>query len=274
MTIREQMNRFSEEFAKKAIVGNTTWRYYRLGAGAPILWLPGAVRRAALGFAFMERLATRHTVIAPDYPAVQTIDGLFAGLDVILRAEGVDTFVLGGQSYGASLAQAYLAHRGQVVERLILSSGGPANGGKGWVPALYCITLLVRLLPQATVKNLLAGGVIKGISVPAAERTEWEQVIRALMQNDLSRADVVAHFAATADMIRKGIVAPAAYRGWTGRILVLRSEDDPTQGKTDIPRYESLFGRAVEVLSMGDLSHTAYLVNPDKFVELLEQALA
>ncbi len=32
-----------------------TWRYYRMGAGEPILWLTGGLRRAALGFAFMER---------------------------------------------------------------------------------------------------------------------------------------------------------------------------------------------------------------------------
>ena len=94
------------------------------------------------------------------------------------------------------------------------------------------------------------------------------------MRNDLSRADVVSHFAVAADLIRKGIVTPAAYQNWTGRIVVLSAENDPTQGKRDIPRYEKLFGRNVEVVSMGDMGHTAALFNPDKYVELLEQALA
>jgi len=74
MTGLEQMNRFSDRFAKRVIVNNTAWRYYRIGAGTPILWLTGGMRPAAIGFAFMERLATRHTVITPDYPPVQTID--------------------------------------------------------------------------------------------------------------------------------------------------------------------------------------------------------
>jgi len=37
MTGLEQMNRFSDRFAKKVIVNNTAWRYYRIGAGTPIL---------------------------------------------------------------------------------------------------------------------------------------------------------------------------------------------------------------------------------------------
>jgi hypothetical protein len=56
MTISEQINRFSDQYGKSLSVNNTTWRYYRLGEGPPILWLTGGMRRAALGFAFMERL--------------------------------------------------------------------------------------------------------------------------------------------------------------------------------------------------------------------------
>ena len=74
MTILEQMKHFSDRFEKKVMVNDTTWHYYRLGTGKPIFWLTGGLRRAAFGFAFMERLAAHHTVIAPDYPPVQTID--------------------------------------------------------------------------------------------------------------------------------------------------------------------------------------------------------
>jgi pimeloyl-ACP methyl ester carboxylesterase len=273
MTILEQINHFSDRFGKQALVNGTTWRYYRLGAGTPILWLTGGLRRAAFGFAFMERLAARHTVIAPDYPPVQTVDEFIAALDAILQAEGTDTFALGGQSYGGLLAQAYLAHKSQAVERLILSSTGPANYGKAWLPAEYVSIALARLLPEKWVKNLLTGGLLQAVTVPEAERAEWMAAIRAVMQNDLSRADVVSHFAVPADLIRRGIVTPAAYRNWTGRVVVLCAENDPTQSKKDIPRYEKLFGRAVEVVNMGHMGHTAALFDPDQYVALLEQAL-
>lgn len=273
MTVVEQVSHFSDRFGKQVIANGTTWHYYLLGAGAPIFWLTGGVRRAALGFAFMEKLSTNHTVIAPDYPPVQSIDEFITGFDAILQTEGVETFALGGQSYGGLLAQAYLAHRPEAVERLILSSAGPADYGKGWLPVEHILIALARLLPEKAVMNLLAGGLLKVITVPEAERAEWVEAVHTVMQNDLSRADVVSHFAVAADVIRRGIVAAAAYGNWAGRIIVLSAENDPTQSKRDFPRYERLFGRAVEKVGMRGMGHTALLFNPDKYAELLEQAL-
>lgn len=256
-------------------MNGTTWRYYLLGTGAPILWLTGGLRRAALGFAFMERLARGQAVIAPDYPPVMSIGEVIAGLDTILRTEGITTFALAGQSYGGLLAQAYLAHRGRAVERLILSSTGPANAiGKAWLAVLSIVVALARILPERSVKKLLAGELLKHINVPASERAEWLEIIHGVMQNDLTRADAVSHFVVATDMLRRGLVAPAAYRNWTGRVIVLSAENDPTQRKEDLPRYERLFGRPVEVLDMGSMGHTAALFNPEKYAELLEQALA
>src|SRR5512139_2071822 len=99
MAILERMNLFSDRYGKQVDVNGITWRYYRVGIGSPVLWLTGGLRRAALGFAFIERLAARHTVIAPDYPPVQTIAAFDAAFDAILKAEGINTFALGGQSY-------------------------------------------------------------------------------------------------------------------------------------------------------------------------------
>jgi pimeloyl-ACP methyl ester carboxylesterase len=273
MNIMEQMNRFSERFGKQIVVNNTTWHYYRLGAGTPIFWLPGGLRRAAFGFAFLERLAMHHTVIAPDYLPVQTNDEYIAAFDAILEAEGIDSFALGGQSYGGGLAQVYLTHRVKSVERLILSSTGPGNYPKTALPALNVFITLARFLPEKTLKRLMTRVMYKFLTVPEAETAEWREAINTLMQNDLSRADIVSHFAVAADRIYKDIVKPAAYQNWTGRVIVLSSENDPTQRKNNIPRYEQLLGRAVEMVNMGDLGHTSAFSNPGKYVEFLEQAL-
>jgi pimeloyl-ACP methyl ester carboxylesterase len=273
MTILEQINRFSDRFGKNIVINNTTWRYYRLGAGTPIFWLPGALRRAAFGFAFLERLAKHHTVIAPDYSPVQTNDEYITAFDAILQAEGVDCFTLGGQSYGGGLAQVYLTHKIKAVEWLILSSTAPGNYPKAMLFPLQANIALTRLLPEKTVKSLMTRLMHKFLTVPEAESAEWEEALNGLMQTDLSRLDMVSLFAVMADRIRKGIVTPAAYQDWTGRVIVLSSENDPTQSKKYIVRYEQLFGRTVEVVNMGALGHTAAFSNPDKYVALLEQAL-
>ncbi|HCU92514.1 MAG TPA: hypothetical protein DHU96_07125 [Actinobacteria bacterium] len=66
-SILAQMRRFSAGYGKDLTVAGTRWRYYRLGAGPVVVWLTGGLRRAALGFGFMELLASRYTVLAPDY---------------------------------------------------------------------------------------------------------------------------------------------------------------------------------------------------------------
>jgi hypothetical protein len=68
-------------------------------------------------------------------------------------------------------------------------------------------------------------------------------------------------------------VNPAAYKGWAGRIVVLSAANDPTQSRSDLPKYEALFGRPVQVIDMGTMGHTAALVDPIRYVELLEKAL-
>jgi len=273
MPVLDQINSFSAQYGKRLAVNGTTWRYYRIGRGAPVFWLTGGLRRSALGFAFMERLAARHTIIAPDYPPELTIDEYIAAFDAILNAEGIGRFMLCGQSYGGMLAQAYLARKGAPVKRLILSSSGPANYGKAWLPVDDIAIALARLLPEKTVKNILAGGLIKFVNAPEAKRAEWAEAVQSILQNDLTRADVISHFAVPSDLIQKKYVVPAAYQDWPGRVVILSAENDPTQSKKDIPKYEKLFGRAVEVVSMGQMGHTAALFNPDQYVELLEKAL-
>ncbi len=274
MTVLESIRSFSAQYGRTVTVDGRAWRYYRLGSGAPVLWLTGGLRRAALGFAFMERLAAHHTVIAPDYPPVKTIAEFMEAFDCILHAEGINHFTAAGQSYGGMLAQAYLAERPAAVDRLVLSSSGPADYGRAWLPVEYLCIGLAYLLPEKSVKQLLARGLLNFITLPDAGRLEWEAALRTVLEDDLTRADVVSHFAVAADLIQKQLVSPAAYRGWTGSVSVLSARNDPTQSKSDFPRYERLFGKPVQVFDMGEMGHTAALFDPDRYMELLERALA
>ncbi len=274
MTVLDDIRCFAAQYGRQVSVNGRLWCYYRLGQGSPLLWLTGGLRRAALGFGFMQRVAMRHTLIAPDYPPVQTIDEHMAAFDAILQAEQVDSLALAGQSYGGMLAQAYLAHCPHAVERLILSSSGPADYGLAWLPVEHIIIALVRILPEKMVKRMLLGGLLKFVTLPAAERLQWQEALQLVLEHDLTRRDVVSHFAVAADLIRRRMVTPAAYRDWRGRVVVLSAANDITQDKSDFPRYEKLFGRPVERLDMGQMGHTAALFDPDAYAELLEQALS
>ncbi len=267
------MQRFSTQHGRDLAVGATRWRYCALGQGPALLWLTGGLRRAAFGFAFLERLARSHRVIAPDYAPVMTFREMANAFDSILRAEGITRFDLGGQSYGGLPAQAYLALHPDVIRRLVLSSTGPADYGQLWRLADYVGIAAARVLPEARLKRLLVRGLKWVLSVPEAERQTWHEALEHVLTTELTREDVVSHFAVAADVIRTRLVVPRSFDGWRGKAIVLTAANDPTQSPADIPRYEALFRQHVDVLEMGSMGHTAVLLDPESFVELFERAL-
>lgn len=271
--IREQIRRFSAAFGNETTVAGTCWRYYRLGEGPVLVWLTGGLRRAALGYGFMELLASRYTVVAPDYPPLKTFGEFDRGLTAIVQAEGISRFHLAGQSYGGMLAQAYLARHPQAVGRLVLSSTGPADFSPLWLPASYLIAALLGLLPERKVKAMLAGQLRRVLATPSGGNGDWLAVIRETLEHDLSRADVVSHFTVAADVIRTRAVSRGAFRAWDGQAVALSAENDPTQNARDQARYQKLLGRPVPVISMGQAGHIAPLTDPQQYTRWLEQAL-
>ena len=70
------------------------------------------------------------------------------------------------------MAQPFLACHPQAIDRLVLSSTGPADG-RAWPPVEYLAIGLVRLLPQQRVKRLLAGPLGKVLTTDPKDREDW-----------------------------------------------------------------------------------------------------
>ncbi|MGY3564560.1 alpha/beta fold hydrolase [Sinomonas sp. RB5] len=265
--------RFTDAYGRELTVGAVRWHYARLGRGPAVLWLTGGLRRAALGAVSLERLAAAHTVVAPDYPPVTSFAAMDAGLCAILAAEGIDRCDLVGQSYGGMLAQAFLAAHPERIRRLVLSSSGPADYGRRWLPVLALLIGVVRVLPRPLLTRLLVRALRGLLSSERSPRGAGAAILRRTLGHDLTRADVVSHFAVAADVARRLLVRPDRFAGWHGDVAVLRAENDRTQGARDIPRLQRLLGRPVRVISMGSAGHAAVLLEPDRYTQWLEQAL-
>jgi len=236
-----QMRRFSAAHGKELTVAGTRWRYYRLGSGPTVVWLTGGLRRAALGFAFLELMASRYTVLAPDYPPLRTVAEFDRGLSAILRAEGIGRFHLICQSYGGMPGQCYLARHPAQVDWLVLSSTGPADYRRLWLPISYVIIAVVRVLPERRVKAVLAGRLDRVLGT-AEEHEGWVAALREVLDHDLTWADAISHFVVAADVIRARAVHPGAFQAWHGQAMVLSAENNPTQDSKDKARYESCWG--------------------------------
>jgi pimeloyl-ACP methyl ester carboxylesterase len=273
MTILEIMSGFEKKYGRRLLCCGHEWQYYRLGQGTPILWLTGGLRRAALGYSFLTKLAGRHVVIAPDYPPTSSVAAFIQAFDAILETEKIGRFTLAGQSYGSLLAQAYLSKRPDRVDALVISSGGPADYNRAWLMADYLAIGLVRLLPERSARKLFLNGLRKVLPSGTGEQAEWLEVVQHIVMEELTRSDLVSHFAVAADIIRKHIVRPDVLQQWQGRLIVLSATNDPTQGSQDLTSYERLFGRPVELVDMGDTGHAGLLYDPDRYLALLERAL-
>jgi pimeloyl-ACP methyl ester carboxylesterase len=272
MTVRNEMTAFCERTVTEVAVGSEVWRYHRLGRGDPIVWLTGGLRRACLAFRFLDELSKHHRVVAPDYRPVRTIGDYDAAFDAMLAAEGIDSVALCGQSYGGLLAQAYVAHRPATVHTLILSSSGPADYSRLWLPVEHAAIGAARILPERAVKKMLGRGV-RSLLLPNAEREEWLEAIDAIL-DDVSRADVISHFAVAADLIRTQRVCPQAFSTWNGAVMMLAAENDPTQKPADLAQMARLVGRPVQPVSLGGMGHAAVLFDPVGYTALLERVLA
>ena len=264
---------FAAAHGRKLTVGDVEWRYVRLGEGPPVLWLTGGLRRAGLGYNFLGRLAGSHTVVAPDYPQLRHFSDFDDGVSAILRAEGIERCDVAGQSYGGLLAQAFLAAHPGRIRRLVLSSSGPADYGRLWVPVLSAAALAARILPKSLSGALLLAGLTGLLPSGSDADGEWSAVLRHAVRYDLSRADMVSHFAVAGDIARRQLVRPGRFRQWAGDVVVLRADNDRTQDAKDIPRLERLMGRPVQTVSMGLAGHTAALLEPERYVQWLEKAL-
>jgi len=236
--------------------------------------LTGGLRRAALAFDFLERLAREHTVVAPDYPPVSSAPAFLQAFDAILNAEKIERFILAGQSYGSLLAQAFLSEKSDRVESLVISSGGPADYSRVWLAADYMAIGVVRVISERSAKKLFMRGLRNVLRSSTREQAEWLEVVRHIVMEDLTRADLVSHFAVAMDIINRHIVRPDILQKWQGRLIVLSASNDPTLSSQDLMHYERLFGRPVDLVDMGDLGHAALLNDPAQYVVSFEQAIA
>ncbi|CZQ99585.1 alpha/beta hydrolase fold-1 [Trichococcus palustris] len=126
MYSKEEALGFERKYGKKLKIGSIVWQYYKLGnAGTVLLFLTGGLRRARFGYAILEKLSAEHTVLALDYPPVESIGDFIDAIDGLLASENIKKVILIGQSYGGIIAQAYMLYRPEKLSRLILSNSGP-----------------------------------------------------------------------------------------------------------------------------------------------------
>lgn len=225
MTASEALDAFHTAAPiRKLPHGGVEWQYRVAGSGARgLLLLPGAVGDADAYFTLEPLLSSTHTLIAIAYPQLASLTALLDGLRYILDREHLDCTDIVGGSFGGLIAQAFLRRFPQRTRRIVLSATGLAKPERAVSNQKFARTL--GWLPIGVTRALLRTIVRVSLKPVTGDRAFWRDFyFRAIAR--LSRDELVARYALSADVDRHGPPSPAGLQEWTGEMLILEGDAD------------------------------------------------
>ncbi|MGD9906039.1 MAG: alpha/beta fold hydrolase [Vicinamibacterales bacterium] len=201
--------------------------YRLIGRGPRLLVvLPGIVGPADALAALGEALADDYQTCLVHYPAAPSLDALLAALDAVRREHGVGPAAVCGGSFGALVAQAWLARDPAALSDLVISGAGPPDPARAARNA--------RLLPWMArlpipLWRLLLRGAVRGATTRTPERASWRRFYGEAIAG-LTWADLESRYHIAIGVDRGGPPSAAALAAWRGRLLVIEGGRDGVAG--------------------------------------------
>lgn len=240
------------------------WRYLRggpeaTGGGArTVLLLGGALGIAEFGFPLIEALEREFRVIAPDYPPLASAAATVDGLVRILDAERLGRVAVHGGSFGGLLAQVLARRAPGRVGALVLShTSAPQGPGAAAAMSLR----MLGLLPARAIRALLDRRL--GQMMDAADPF-YHEAFRAGLAR-LAKRDLMARLRLAADL-QSSRFAAAELDGFSGRTLILESDDDPMIAEAARSALRDLHPGA-EVHQFHGTGHLSTILRPEEYNE-------
>lgn len=244
------------------------WRYLRGGPGggstsaasgeSTVLILGGALGIAEFGFPIIETIEREFRVIAPDYPPLARAAAMTEGLVRILDAERVGRVAVVGGSFGGLLAQVLARRAPGRVRALVLShTSSPQGAGAAATMSLR----MLGMLPARAIRALLDKRL--GKMMDAADPFHHEAFRAGLAR--LTKRDLMARMRLAADL-QANRFAAADLDGFTGRTLILESDDDPMIAEAARSALHDLHPGA-EVHRFHGTGHLSSILKPEEYGE-------
>lgn len=234
---------------QQATLAGVPWHYIASGSGAEtLLLLHGGLRIAETAFVYVQIFEGSYRVIVPTYPPLCTMGEVTDGLAALLDNEGVDRALVLGQSYGGTVAQVFLRGHPERVKKLVLSSAHPLIASPRerllLLPVGALTLALLSLLPGKLPQRVFLKGILAVLALPESERTFWHAYLSDMVLNRLTRADILSLYRSSLDAFRRYAYADGQTSDWPGQVLVIGSENDPTNPQGDWDRMLALYRHA------------------------------
>jgi 2-hydroxy-6-oxonona-2,4-dienedioate hydrolase len=177
--------------------------------------------------------------VAIEYPAVERLDDAVRGLATVLDAERIGTADVVGGSFGGLLAQALIRAIPHRVRRVVLSATGPADPARRndrWAR-------LFARVPMALTRGLLRVIVRASLARVGDEAPFWREFYNRAVR-DVTRDDIHARYALSADIDRLGPPTPEELARWHGAVLIVEGDHDPVASARTRAALRAIFPTA------------------------------
>ena len=257
---------------KQLIVGGKTWEYISCGQGEEtLLLLPGALSMGESVFPLISAFENEYRVIAPSYALSLTMTGLCAGLAHILERESLTPAHVVGGSYGGLVAQYFVRQCPHQTRSVILSHTfvfTPKLRKPLWIAGK-----VFPLLPKELFAFILRLRLNKILISPlrAAKHPEsefWRAYLDEAIASELLKEVFIHQNKALLELALQPRLTPDDLKRWTGRILIIESDNDPAITAHERALLRSTYPNA-EIQTFSDAGHASSILKRAEVVSTI-----
>lgn len=266
---RERFKKFRSTHTYTELpVNSVVWKYLSCGKGEPLLLLPGGIRSAETWFKLITALENEYRIISPTYPAVPTMKDITTGVFAVAESEQIHRAHILGTSFGGWVAQCFIREYPDTVETLILSNtSGPGGISKRLIRYAQIVTSvspmwLIRMAFQRNYSTIL--------SVVDQEREFWKAYVKELSLVT-TKNDIVSQQKCSLDF-ENCRFSKDDLVNWSGRILIVESDDDPAFKVPVREALKALYPQA-HVHTFCNSGHSPHYDTPSEYIAVVQNFL-
>jgi pimeloyl-ACP methyl ester carboxylesterase len=248
------------------------WSIIATGNGdQTVVILPGGGGDAESMFRLVSGLEQEYRVIAIGYPAtVTTADGIVDGIKAILDENGVRHACLLGHSLGGILARAFSLKYPEQVDSLIVANSAAYSPGRRMF--FKAVLPVMARLPHAIQVRAIRSG-FNRLLKNHPDREFWLGYVN---QCELARPDspgIRNQLLCMADLLKDGSITRANPGRWSGRVLILESDQETGFTLRERHDFRRLYPDA-SVHVFAHAGHLSFITHTQEFVTVAGDFLA
>jgi aminoacrylate hydrolase len=278
---KEELQHFrSTHPFKRITIDGHNWDYLCSPARKEtILFLVGGLRYAEFAFRHIMALEEDYRVIVPSYGSVPTIEATIDAIKAMLNQERIGKAHVVGQSLGGLIAQCIVRKYPEQFQTMILSNTtAPVNDiasevRRRWMKTIKKRVRIMRWFPYWLTRRVVGRKFAKMFSI-FKERTEfWKAFVAETFRYHTTKQELINTSLLMLDLAENYTFSQDDLRNWSGRILLIGSDYDPSFDTSEWEAIRRLYPQAEEYTFHGT-GHLAIIIKSEEYLQVISDFIS